>query len=64
LHRPHSRLVADYPRLRQVPEWFIVRDGHEQLDIERVVEEERDYLIVEKIGDAARVAQAGQPEAA
>ena len=52
------RLAVDaYRRLRQVPEWFVVKRGHEQLDIERVVEEEREYLIVEKIGEAGDVAR-------
>jgi hypothetical protein len=53
--------VDDYRRVRQVPERFILKHGHEQPDIERVVEVERDYLIVEKVGEAGRVAREGDP---
>ena len=49
---------ADYRRVRHDPTWFVVVEGHEQLDVERVVDRVGSYLIVEKIDpEAAAVAR-------
>jgi hypothetical protein len=50
--------VDEYERVRRVPTRFVVLpgEGHVFLDIERVVEEQDGYLVVEKFGDAGRMA--------
>jgi hypothetical protein len=40
--------VRTFERVREQPLWFFVAPGHEDLDIESVVEERPGYLIVEK----------------
>jgi hypothetical protein len=37
-----------FARVRENPLWFLVTPGHEQLDIETVIEQCEGYLIVEK----------------
>jgi hypothetical protein len=37
-----------FKRVREEPLWFFVAPGHEDLDIESVIEERPGYLIVEK----------------
>ncbi len=51
----------EYEALRSDPTHFAVVDGHEFLELERVVERGASYVIVEKLGDAARTAIAEQP---
>jgi hypothetical protein len=46
-----------YRRVRQQGRLFFVRPGHEDPQLERVVETTRDYLIVEKTGVAGEVAE-------
>lgn len=46
-----------YRRVRQEPRWFFLRPGHEDAQLERIVERHRDYLIVEKTGAAGHVAE-------
>ena len=46
-----------YRRVRQQPRLFFVRPGHEDLQLERIVERHGDYLIVEKTGAAGEVAE-------
>jgi hypothetical protein len=49
---------AEYERAREKPTWFIVVEGHERPDIERVVDRIGEYLIVEKSEpDAAAAAR-------
>jgi hypothetical protein len=43
----------EFHAVRSRPTQFIVRPGHEILDVEVVVMETPPYLVVEKIGDAA-----------
>jgi hypothetical protein len=50
-----------YARVRKEPRQFLVIPGHEDPQLERVVETHRDYLIVEKIGAAGEVAEQTQP---
>lgn len=49
-----------YRRVREQPRLFLVRPGHQDPQIERVVEHFRDYLIVEKTGTAGEVAERTQ----
>jgi hypothetical protein len=37
-----------FARVKENPLWFLVTPGHEQLDIETVIEQREGYLIVEK----------------
>jgi len=46
-----------YRRVREQPRWFLLVPGHEDPQIERVVESRTDYLIVEKMGAAGEVAE-------
>jgi hypothetical protein len=50
---------TDYARVRRQEDRFIVAPGHEQPEIEQVVEEHHpDYVVVEKHGEAAAAAEA------
>lgn len=48
--------IAEYEAVRRHPHRFIVARGHEQPDLEKVVEEGHAYVIVEKLGAAAEAA--------
>ena len=53
--------AAEYERVRSESEWFILIPGHEQLDIEVVVEEWPGFLVVRKRGAAAEISRATDP---
>ena len=53
--------LETYQRTRERARWFIVLPGHEDPQLERVVESHGNYLIVEKIGEAGDVAEQTQP---
>jgi hypothetical protein len=48
---------AEYRRVREHARRFLVRPGHDDPQLERVLETHRDYLVVEKIGEAGKVAE-------
>jgi hypothetical protein len=50
-----------YERVRANPRRFVVVDGHEIPEAEFVVERHLDYLVVEKAGEAASVAEERDP---
>src|SRR5689334_2869011 len=50
-----------YEAVRQTPTEFIVGRGHQMPEFERVVSDHGEYLIVEKFGDAAAVAEQLDP---
>jgi hypothetical protein len=52
-----------YAGVREHPRRFLVLPGHEDPQLERVVETHRDYLIVEKTGVAGEVAEQAQSDA-
>jgi hypothetical protein len=52
---------ATYRRVRSEARLFFVRPGHEDAQLERVVERSSGYLIVEKTGEAGVVAEQAQP---
>lgn len=55
------RVAADdYRRVRENTRQFLVLPGHEDPQIERVVERHSNYLIVEKTGAAGEVAEHAQ----
>lgn len=45
-----------YQRVREQPRLFFVLPGHQNPELERVVETHADYLVVEKTGEAGEVA--------
>lgn len=49
-------LLTAYVRVRAHEHRFIVVPGHEQPEIEQVVERQADFLVVEKRGEAAEAA--------
>ena len=49
----------DYERLRLDSSRFVVCEGHERADIERVTERTPEYLVVEKAGRAPEVVVRG-----
>ena len=51
----------DYERIRKHPRQFLVAPGHEHLDVEVVVDTQPTYLVVQKVGEAGRVAEAADP---
>lgn len=53
--------VREYEAVRGHSDRFFVRKGHERPDIEVVVDERRHYLVVAKQGEAAEVAELGDP---
>jgi hypothetical protein len=50
-----------YESVRSDPRRFIVRPGHEHTDIERVVERNSGFLVVEKLEHAAEIAVEEDP---
>ena len=51
----------EYEAVRADPARFVVLRGHEMPEVERVVEDTGRYVVVEKLGAAAEIAQAGDP---
>lgn len=53
-HAECADLVAvprgDYDSLREVPNWFVVRPGHEDLTAEQVIRRDERYVVVGKLG--------------
>jgi hypothetical protein len=50
--------IADYERIRAHPAWFLLVAGHEEEDagLERIVDAEQGYAVVEKLGTAGEEA--------
>jgi hypothetical protein len=49
--------LAEYEEVRRVPTHFVVQAGHVYPEFERVVEEVKGYVVVEKLGEAAAEAR-------
>jgi hypothetical protein len=60
---PVQLTVGEYERVRLNPRWFIVAPDqqHLRLEVERVVEQSDRYWVVEKVGEAAEMAEALDP---
>jgi hypothetical protein len=58
-----SMTIKEYEELRQAPTHFAVRPGHVIPEVERVVDGNTHYVVVEKLGEAARIAEASSPPA-
>lgn len=61
-----SALGVDAPpdrlrQLRSAPRQFAVVPGHEELDLETVIERHDSYVVVEKLGLGAQVAERLDP---
>lgn len=54
----------EYEAVRAHAARFVVRHGHELPEVERVVDGNGRYLVVEKIGAAAEIVLAGAPRSA
>jgi hypothetical protein len=50
-----------YEELRSHPRRFVLKPGHQQDDVERVVETTNGYVVVEKTADAGAVAERTDP---
>jgi len=53
--------VAEYEEIRRTPTRFPVKPGHIVAEVETVVERHERYLVVEKHGEAAEIAEANDP---
>lgn len=53
--------AAEYERVREHPDRFIVAPGHERPDVETVIDERLAYVVVGKRGDAGEVAREDDP---
>jgi hypothetical protein len=53
--------LAEYESVRANPRQFILAPGHEIPAVERVIRRTDAYVVVEKIGDAGRVADTTDP---
>jgi CheY-like chemotaxis protein len=60
-HAPLDMTVDDYEEIRSEPDHFAVLDGHEILEAEHIIARRAEYLIVQKFGDAGKVAKDGDP---
>jgi hypothetical protein len=47
--------ISEYERLRSNPNLFLVANGHEMLEVDRVVDQGEGYLLVEKIVGVEKV---------
>jgi hypothetical protein len=52
---------AEYERLREQPTRFVLRPGHEDQQVERVVERSSEHVVVENLGRAATIARLTDP---
>ena len=53
--------VRDYEAIRSHARRFILRPGHERIDVEEVVERTPAYLVVEKVAQAGEKAEETDP---
>ncbi|HEY1776655.1 MAG TPA: hypothetical protein VGG41_10900 [Solirubrobacteraceae bacterium] len=53
--------IGEYEGVRASPTHFVLVPGHEIENVERVIEREASYVVVEKVGEAARVAENTDP---
>jgi hypothetical protein len=50
-----------YEQVRSDPRRFVVAPGHENVEVERVVARLKEYVVVEKVAEAARIAVEHDP---
>ena len=56
--------LAEYEAIRASGTRFVLAMGHQCAEVEAVVAEDADHVVVEKLGEAGRVADALDPRAA
>ena len=56
-----SLTLAEYGHVREEGDRFAIVAGHEELEIEQVIEKFEEYWIVEKVGVAGEVARDADP---
>jgi hypothetical protein len=54
---------STYEQARAEPDLFIVRPGHEQPTVEKLIAETHTYLLIRKTGDASAIAAELDPRA-
>ena len=59
--KPLTVTPSEYEAARGEPTTFIVKTGHEDPTVERVLRVRGDHTLVEKVGDAAAAAVATDP---
>ena len=52
-----SLTIADYDGVHSQADRFVVLQGHESPEIEKVVEERAGYLVIDKFGEAEDIAE-------
>src|SRR5437588_10007521 len=55
--------VNEYEAVRADPRWFLVLPGHEQPEIEQIIEARPSYVVVQKLDQAGIVAEDTDPRA-
>jgi hypothetical protein len=60
-HVPFAITLADYERIRETPEWFVVLSGHELPEVEHVVERRANFVVVEKDRVSGAIARETDP---
>jgi hypothetical protein len=55
--------LAEYERIRRDGTHFLLADGHEDIEIEQVIERHDQFVVVEKDGVAGLVADGDDPRA-
>ena len=55
--------IAEYEAVRSSPLHFPIKPSHDYPEFERVVEEHKSYVVVEKFGKAGEIAQRLDPRA-
>ena len=55
--------VADYERVRSDPRLFLIKPGHEIVDVEDIVERAEGFLVVRKHADVTDVVTETDPRA-
>lgn len=53
--------TEEYERVRSHPTWFVLKPGHGDHDIERIVQTDDRFVIVDKIDEAGIVAEDTDP---
>ena len=41
--------LDEYHRVRSHDDWFLIKHGHEKLEVEKLVDERDEYVVVEKL---------------
>jgi hypothetical protein len=59
--QPIELTLAEYELVRENARRFVVATGHDMPELENVVERRENYVVVEKRGEAGRVAEASDP---